>query len=178
MSDPESVKEFKDGLSLLRSEYAALALPHMRRALELDTKNPFYASYLGLTLAAAQGKWKEAEELCRAAVHMMRTQAEMYINLSEVYRLAGRNEDAVNTLVIGLQMTRQDPRVAKALRKLGVRRPPPIAFLDRNNFLNRQLGKLRHKVLKSFRAQSEVRGQRLEVGTQKATPRRGQCRAD
>ena len=150
MSEPEAVKEFKEGLSLLRSNYARKALPHISRALELDNKNPFYLSYLGLALAAGEQKWEEAEDLCTAAVRMKRTQPELYINLSEVYRLEGKKEDAVAILTTGFQMTKQDARLAKALRKLGVRQPPLLTFLDRGHFLNRHLGKLRYRVLKSL----------------------------
>lgn len=147
MSEQEAMKEFKEGLHLLRSDLAKLALPHMLKACELDKKNPFYLSYLGLALAAAQGRWKEAQHLCDAALRMKRTQPEFYINLAEVHRLADRRDHAVETLTIGLQLTKRDARLAKALHGLGVRRTPLLTFLDRKHFLNRQLGKLRHRVL-------------------------------
>ncbi len=149
MSETEAVKEFKEGLSFFRNNYASKAVPHFNRALELDAKNPFYLSYLGLALAAAEKRWEEAEDFCFTALKMKRTQPELYINLSEVYRLAGRKEDAIETLTNGLPMTKKDPRLVKALHKLGIRRPPVLTFLDRNHFLNRQLGKLRYKLMKS-----------------------------
>jgi len=150
MSETEAVREFREGLQLLTNEYASKALVHFDKALELDQKNPFYLSYRGLALAAAQQKWDEAEELCDGALRMKRTQPELYLNLAEVYRLAGRRQDAIETLMRGLPMTKQDPRLKKVLAKFGVRRPPVLTFLDRTHFLNRKLGKLRYGFLKSL----------------------------
>ena len=45
MLDTEAFREFKQGLALLRDDYAVKALPHMRRAAELDKNNPYYMSY-------------------------------------------------------------------------------------------------------------------------------------
>ncbi|PYV12307.1 MAG: hypothetical protein DMG23_01590 [Acidobacteria bacterium] len=147
MKDSEALKAFKEGLKALRSSYSRSALGHMRKAVELDKENPFYLSYLGLALALADQDWIEAEDLCFTAVRMKRKQPELYLNLAEVYLRAGKKEDAVWILNNGLQLTKRDPRLVRALAKLGVRRPPILTFLDRKNFFNRQLGKLRRRIL-------------------------------
>jgi Flp pilus assembly protein TadD len=90
MMDTEAFREFKTGLTLLRDNYAIKALPHMRRAVDLDKNNPYYMSYLGVVLARSEGKWGEAERLCDSAVRMKRNQAQLYLNLAEVYATAGR----------------------------------------------------------------------------------------
>jgi Flp pilus assembly protein TadD len=150
MAEADAVAEFKEGLRFLRNNYARRALAHFARAAELDKNNPFYISYLGLATAAAERNWDLAEDLCMRAVKMRRTQPEFYINLAEVYRLAGKRQDAVETLSEGLTYTKRDPRLEEALRRYGFRRPPVISFLDRNNLINRQLGKLRYRVLHSL----------------------------
>ncbi len=150
MSESDALKEFKEGLDALRT-YSRRALGHMKKAAELDKKNPFYLSYLGLALALADEKWAEAEDLCYTAVRMKRDQPQLYLNLAEVYTRAGKKEDAVWVLNNGLHLTKRDSRLARALRQLGVRRPPLLPFLDRKNFLNRHLGKLRRRVSKSRR---------------------------
>ncbi len=122
MGDSEAMKEFKDGLAALRQISAGKALGHLKRAVQLDQENPFYLSYLGLALAKANRKWAEAEDLCYAALRMKRTHPELYLNLAEVYQGAGKKEDAVWVLQSGLQFTRRDARLARALRKLGVLR--------------------------------------------------------
>lgn len=150
MNATDPVAEFKEGLRFLRNNYAKKAMVHFTRAAELDKTNPFYLSYVGLTLAAAERNWDEAEEICQRAVKMRRTQAELYLNLAEVFRLAGRRDEAVETLVLGRQMTKKDPRILAALRKYGIRRPPVLSFLDRQNVLNVKLGKARYRILKSM----------------------------
>jgi len=148
--DSEAFREFKQGLTLLRDEYPAEALPHISRAVELEKDNPFYLSYLGLLLGVVKGKWAEAEQYCDAALRMKRNQAQLYLNLAEVYLKAGRKGDAVDVLTMGQKYTGRDVRLARALRILGVRRPPVLSFLQRRNFLNRQLGRLRQRVLQLF----------------------------
>jgi Flp pilus assembly protein TadD len=150
MNATDPVEEFKEGLKFLRNNYAKKAMVHFTQAAELDKTNPFYLSYVGLTLAAADRNWDGAEEICQRALKMRRTQAELYLNLAEVYRLAGRKDEAVETLILGRQMTRKDPRILAALHKYGIRRPPVLSFLDRQSFLNKKLGKARYRILKSM----------------------------
>ena len=147
MMDTEAFREFKTGLTFLRDNYAQKALPHMRRAVELDKNNPYYMSYLGVVLARSEGKWGEAERLCDSAVRMKRNQAQLYLNLAEVYASAGRRDDAREALESGLKYARRDVRLTIAMNKLTRRRPPVFAFLGRKHPLNRQLGLLRHRTL-------------------------------
>src|SRR5437868_10453253 len=148
MMDTESFLEFKNGLTLLRDKHAAKALPHMRRAVELDKNNPYYMSYLGVVLARSEGKWGEAQKLCDSAVRMKRNQAQLYLNLVEVYAAAGRREDAREALESGLKFARRDVRLTVAIKKLTQRRPPVFSFLSRKHPLNRQLGMLRHRTMR------------------------------
>src|ERR1700674_4957784 len=135
MMDTEAFREFKTGLTLLRDNYAIKALPHMRRAVDLDKNNPYYMSYLGVVLARSEGKWGEAERLCDSAVRMKRNQAQIYLNLAEVYATAGRRDDAVDALQTGRKFAR---------------RAPVLRFLGRTHPLNRQLGIIRHRAMRMF----------------------------
>src|SRR5437868_14715558 len=74
MMDTEAFREFKTGLTLLREKHAEKALPHMRRAVDLEKNNPYYMSYLGVVLARSEGRWGEAERLCDSAVRMKRSE--------------------------------------------------------------------------------------------------------
>src|SRR5579862_1209204 len=147
MMDTEAFREFKTGLTFLRDNYATKALPHMRRAVDLDRNNPYYMSYLGVVLARSEQKWGEAEKLCDSAVRMKRNQAQLYLNLAEVYATAGRREDAVETLQAGLKFARRDVRLNLALNRLITRRAPVFTFLSRRHPLNRSIGKIRHRTL-------------------------------
>ena len=145
--DTEAFREFKTGLTLLRDNYATRALPHMRKAVDLDKNNPYYMSYLGVVLARSEQKWAEAEQLCDSAVRMKRNQAQLYLNLAEVYATAGRRDDAVETLQAGLKFARRDVRLNLALNRLVQRRPPVFTFLSRRHPLNKGVGKIRHRTL-------------------------------
>ena len=168
--DTEALEEFKQGLSLLRNDYPGKALVHLRKAVELEKNNPYYLSYLGVALARTGKNWSLveklssqalqmkrtppefdlAEKLCSQALQMKRTQPEFYLNLAEVYGLAGNKEDAIETLSRGLKFTKQNEHLADALRRFGSRRPPVLGFLAREHFLNRQFGKIRQYLLVSF----------------------------
>lgn len=140
--------EFKVGISLYRSRSYASSLEKIQRAVELDPRNPRYVSYMGLLVALAQKNYKLAEELCHRALRMNRNEPQLYLNMAEVYVRARNKEDAVEALTVGLQYTKRDVRLTRALRKLGVRRPPVVPFLQRKNFLNRHLGRARHRILR------------------------------
>jgi Flp pilus assembly protein TadD len=150
MMDTEAFREFKTGLTLLRDNYAVKALPHMKRAVDLDRNNPYYMSYLGVVFARSEQKWGEAERLCDTAVRMKRNQAQLYLNLAEVYATAGRRDEAVEALQSGLKFARRDVRLTIAMNRLVERRPPVLTFLTRQHPINRQLGIIRHKTLRIF----------------------------
>jgi Flp pilus assembly protein TadD len=150
MMDTEAFREFKTGLTLLRDNYAVKALPHMKRAVDLDKNNPYYMSYLGVVLARSEQKWGEAERLCDTAVRMKRNQAQLYLNLAEVYMSAGRKDDAREALVAGMKFARRDIRLNIAMAKLTPRRMPVFTFLERKHPLNRHFGLLRHKTFGAF----------------------------
>src|SRR5271169_4445316 len=150
MMDTEAFREFKTGLSFLRDNYANRAFEHIKRASDMEKNNPYYMSYLGVALARTQQKWADAERLCDTAVRMKRNQAQLYLNLAEVYATAGRREEAVEALQSGLKFARRDVRLTIAMAKLTPRREPVFTFLTRQHPINRQLGIIRHKTLQMF----------------------------
>jgi Flp pilus assembly protein TadD len=151
MPDDSGLDDFKQGVSLLRKGHSSEALEHLRRAAELKQQNPHYLSFLGLSVARAQGKWTAAVELCKTAINMKRNEAQFYVNLAEVYVSAGRRDRAVETLDTALIYCKTDARITRMRGKLHKRRSPVLPFLKRGNLLNRSLGKLRHRVLKRLR---------------------------
>jgi Flp pilus assembly protein TadD len=152
MFNQEAFNEFRQGISLLRDEVPSKAMPHFERAAELDPMNPNYVSYLGLLQGIVEGKWAEAERLCTSALRIEPRQPQFYINLAEVYRLAGRHQDASDALGRGLKHAPRDYRLNLEFSKLVVRRPPVVPRLPRTHFLNRTLGRLRHHALQAIAA--------------------------
>lgn len=149
MSQPrvDPVADFKEGVALLKNGYASAALPLLRRAFECEKRNPYYLSFLGLSIARAERKWDQACELCEIAVQLKRHEAQFHLNLAEVYQLAGRGSKAIDTLDAALQIFGDDQRLKRARSRVEKRRSPVLSFLNRDNVLNKKLGKLRHRAL-------------------------------
>jgi Flp pilus assembly protein TadD len=146
MAEDSALAEFKRGVNLLRKGQSAEAMECLRHAAEQEEKNPYYLSFLGVSVARAQRKWAAAARLCEAALSLKRNEAQLYLNLAEVYVSAGRRDEAVEVLDKGLIYFRDDARIRRARANLGRRSSPVLPFLERAHFLNRSLGKLRHRV--------------------------------
>ncbi len=140
--------EFKEGVELLKNEYPQKALVRFRRAYECDKHNPYYMSFLGLSIARAQRKWDQASELCEMAVQLKPKEIQFYLNLGEVYAASGLREKALDKLDGALELFGEDARLKQARNKVQNRRNPILPFFGRAHFLNRELGKLRHRALK------------------------------
>lgn len=56
MPDNSGLAEFKQGISLLRKGHSAEALEYLQRAAELKQQNPYYLSFLGVSMGRAQAK--------------------------------------------------------------------------------------------------------------------------
>jgi Flp pilus assembly protein TadD len=151
MGGNSAVAEFKQGIHLLQKGYPAEAHGRFQRAVELESQNAYYLSFLGVSEARGQKKWAAAADHCESALKLKRDEAQFYLNLAEVYLSSGRREDAVAVLDRGLIYLVDDPRVRRARAKLGKRRSSVLPFLDREHFLNRSLGKLRHRLLVRLR---------------------------
>jgi len=142
--------EFREGVELLKNEYPQKALVRLRRAFESDKHNPYYISFLGLSLARAQRKWEQASELCEIAVQLRPGEIQFHLNLGEVYASAGLREKALDKLDDASKLFGEDARLKQARSKVQNRRSPLLPLIGRGHFLNRELGKLRHRTLKAL----------------------------
>jgi Flp pilus assembly protein TadD len=146
MAEQSAILEFKQGIKLLRNGQSAEAFEYLRNAAESNQQNPYYLSFLGVSVARAQRKWSAAVQLCERAVSLRRNEVQLYLNLAEVYVSAGRRDDAVAVLDKASMYSSMDVRVKRARAELGKRSSPVLSFLERGHFLNRSLGKLRHRM--------------------------------
>ncbi len=147
-TEPDPILEFREGVELLKNEYPEKALVRLRRAFESDKRNPYYISFLGLSMARAEQKWDQASELCETAIQLKRKEIQFHMNLAEVYALAGLREKALHKLDSAVKLFGDDARLKRARAKVVERRAPVLPFFGRSHFLNRELGKLRHRILK------------------------------
>jgi tetratricopeptide (TPR) repeat protein len=146
----DPMDEFRRGVELLKNEYPQKALVSLRRAYESDKHNAYYSSFLGLAIARAQRNWDQASELCEIAVQLKPKEVQFHLNLGEVYASAGLREKALDKLDYALGLFGDDARLKQARRRVEKRRAPLVPFFGRKHFLNRELGKLRHRMLKSL----------------------------
>ena len=145
----DPMDEFRKGVEFLKNEYPQKALVSLRRAFESDKHNAYYSSFLGLAIARAQRKWDQASELCEIAVQLKPKEIQFHLNLGEVYALAGRREKSLDKLDHALEIFGADARLKQARSKVENRRTLLLPFFGRKHFLNRNLGKLRHRILGS-----------------------------
>jgi Flp pilus assembly protein TadD len=145
--DINPMTEFREGVELLKNEYPQKAVAKLRRAYECDKHNPYFMSFLGLSIARAQRKWDLASELCETAVRLKPKEIQFYLNLGEVYAASGMRERALDKLDDAVQLFGEDARLRQARSKVQNRRNPIVPFFGRTHFLNRELGKLRHRAL-------------------------------
>jgi tetratricopeptide (TPR) repeat protein len=146
--DLDAFREFREGLALLRDGDAGAAVELLRHAAERDPENSYYISYYGLSLGMSEGMWAEAERLCHRAICRGRRQAQLYLNLAEVYLATGRRQAAADTLGQGLHYLPHDARLQMQFGKLMVRRAPVLRFLPRTHALNHRLGSWRQTLLR------------------------------
>jgi Flp pilus assembly protein TadD len=153
-AEHDLVAEFKHGLEALKAGHPQKALFHLRIAFEFEKHNPFYLSFLGLSVARAERKWDQAADLCEIAVQLRRNECQFHLNLAEVYALAGRREKALDTLDAALDLFGPNKRLKRARSRVEKRRSPVLPFLTRRHFLNRTFGRLRHRTLKRLGKQN------------------------
>lgn len=146
---PDAVVEFREGVELLKNAYPEKALVKLRAAFEKDKQNPYFLSFLGVALARAEQKWVAASEFCETAVQLNRKEIQFHFNLIEVLALAGWRERALHRLKVASSLFGNDARLGRAQSKLEKRRVPILPFFGRKHFLNRELGKLRHRILRN-----------------------------
>ena len=101
-------------------------------------------------LRVRNGSGIEASALCEIAVELKPREIQLHLNLGQVYALAGRRQMALDTLDHALELFGEDARLRQARSKVENRRAPLLPFFGRGHFLNRELGKLRHRMFKSL----------------------------
>jgi tetratricopeptide (TPR) repeat protein len=128
-------KEYESALRIFSAVYASS--PNVGGAEAL--------SYYGLCLAKVEKKFNPAIKLCQRAIELQFYESEHYVNLIDVYLLAGSRKRAVETLERGLAKIPRDPRLVAKRASMGFRSDPVLRFLHRDNRLNIALGRMRHR---------------------------------
>jgi hypothetical protein len=105
----------------------------------------FY-SFLGYGIARCEQRIDEGMKLCRHSIKIEFYQPDNYLNLARTALLAKNRKEAVDAVRRGLAIDSNNLDLQALAREMGVRRAPVVAFLSRDNFLNRFFGALRHRL--------------------------------
>jgi hypothetical protein len=105
----------------------------------------FY-SYLGYGIALREQRREEGLKLCRHAIKIEFFQPENYLNLARTLLLGNDRRGAWKAVREGIKVDPHHEELLALQKELGLRRPPVLSFLPRQNFLNRFLGGLRHRL--------------------------------
>jgi tetratricopeptide (TPR) repeat protein len=139
-------QHFRQGREELCEEALDRALAHFRTAHRLDPGSAQYRSFYGLLLGLCERRWEQALELCRSAARDEFFDPTHYLNLARLHLAFGFKAEGLRLLRRGLMIAPDHEEILAALRRLGVRRRPPLGFLRRENALNRLIGKLTDRV--------------------------------
>lgn len=144
--EDDSAKVFKAGLVMLRNDNVQEAILAFEHALKLAPDEPFTLSYLGLSMAMLRRRVHEAMAFCERAVKQEQYQPDLFCNLGRVYQMSGNRQKARQAFHRGLELDPRHEEIHEHLRRMGIRKTPPLAFLPRDNPLNVALGKTLRKL--------------------------------
>lgn len=140
---------------LLRRKSHKFALSLAKDAHKHYPDDPIVHSYYGCLTAAVGKNYDEGIKCCREALRLLKKSGydsnsnypSLYLNLGRAYLAAGDKKRAFDSFHRGLAKDEVNKDLLWELKKLGIRRPPVIPFLKRDNPINKYLGKLRHWIL-------------------------------
>ena len=144
MSKNEAEELFKLGMESLKRGETEEALDHLEKAVALD-RAPLYCSYLAVCLAKGKKEYKKAVSLCNEAMRRDPKNSIHFLHLGRVHLMANQKRDALRIFCMGLRYGENKEIIAE-LNRFGRRRRPFIPFLERNNPLNKMLGRLTYRM--------------------------------
>ncbi|HTR04655.1 MAG TPA: hypothetical protein VMN82_15825 [Thermoanaerobaculia bacterium] len=89
---------------------------------------------------------KKGLDLCKKAQYADPRNPHIFWCLAQIHLLARSRKDAIEAVEKGLRAAPDNFVLLRVRRRLGVRQPPPLPFLDRRHALNVRLGRIIHKL--------------------------------
>ena len=145
---------FSEVQQLLRRGNSKQALETLREALAKFPADPFLLSYYGCLIAVVENKVREGIAICEDAIKYLNTSMPFgteffypvfYLNLGRTYLKGRKKTDAIKAFHEGLRHDPENKDLKWEMQKLGVRRKPPVPFLNRSNPINKYIGLLINK---------------------------------
>ncbi|GAC1448702.1 MAG: tetratricopeptide repeat protein [Desulfuromonadaceae bacterium] len=134
----EAAVELERAREALAARQTLAALAHLEKALKLQD-NPSWYSYLGYCIAKQRGQIKKGIDLCLISLELEREEPVHYLNLGNIYLVSGNKSEALRVFREGI-VRGNNEEIQSILDEIGMRKPPIIKSLPRNNPVNRFLG--------------------------------------
>lgn len=147
-------KYIKEVESLLQGNKPEDALRVLYDAGVRYPNNPIIYSYQGYLEAIVNKQYSKGVKTCRHAIDVLMEQMPLgkefflptlYLNLGKAYLAANMLKDAYMSFKKGLEIDKNNEALFNELKSMGIRKKPPLPFLQRSNPLNKYLGRLLHQ---------------------------------
>ena len=141
----------------LRSGEQKDAFSLLLRASVQFPDEPLIISYYGCLQAIVDKKYRSGVEACKRAIALFKEKKSsreevlypvLYLNLGRAYLAAGKKKDAIDAFHKGLEYDKSNSDLRREFRGLGMRKKPPVPFLDRANPINKYMGLILQKAKK------------------------------
>jgi hypothetical protein len=136
---------YEEGVAAFLARDPSAAHGAFERAHRRAPRDPRYMSWYGLTLVLVERNWSLGVLLCDEALRSAGPDPELLLNQARAHLALKQRVRSVQAIERGLASWPDHPGLRAARDALGLRRPPVIRFLSRNNPLNVLLGKVRHR---------------------------------
>ena len=137
----------------LKDNNKKAAMDAAREALQNFPSDPVFLSYFGYLTAIVEGKPRDGVKKCEEAIKVLRVSksADMlfflplfYLNLGRAQLKAGKRKASMNAFQEGLKYDPHNAELNSEIKAFGTRKAPVVPFLNRDNPINKYLGKIRH----------------------------------
>lgn len=95
---------FKLGLESFKNNYYRRSYSYFKACCRLDSENPQYWSYLGLSAISSGHPFEEAETYGKKAVELQPSSPQYHINLGIIYKKAGKKSEAKREFKTALKL--------------------------------------------------------------------------
>lgn len=141
MKNTELTELIEAGTSALGFGEVLKALALFERAAEIES-TPTVRSSLAFCLARERGQIRAGRRICEELVAADPENLFHLLNLGRIRLLEEDRQGAIKAFRQGIEIA-PHPQLIAELNALGIRKPPVIGLLHRDNLLNKYLGRLR-----------------------------------
>lgn len=147
--DERDISRYIDkGFSLIKEHNTLDALFYLEKVVDGSERADVKSAY-AMCIALERGKVKDGIDLCIQAIEDDPENAFHFLNLGKIYLKDGKKAVAIDIFRKGMKLGMDSEgakEIAFILNDLGIRKRPLLPFLKRDNFFNKYMGLILHKI--------------------------------